>query len=1014
MTRLNGRLQNSPTFAKTTSSTLDELLSTLKSALTPLISSVSKPKPAPTPAPAAPNFAMPFASQPVAASAGVDPAVIQKLLSSFVPPTSDDSKPMYVGARKNPLYPSFFDASFSVSSDPTQDPNSSEFIGSPLEKIKQSVAIWIAQNSWAKVTLAAVFEDSRQISFTMGDDLLGFSVLFNDEWEPILIVSENPILMDHLPDVNALLSEGTQPKSVPELFTAFATQFIAKFGFGGGKKMPGMSSDQFFSSLKSSATTPALSDSLEAAKSEKNESLSGSTDAADSPVASPVDPLGLGAEDPENDPEANSFVKATEEDWHNTVLPGVRNYLLGDHFQHWEVDEWCRMLEKARQDRNVHAALCMLRDELLSGAIAPLSFRKFIPPWKAPGFEEEDDESKQLNDPENEKNRKVTVSGFEIVDGSPEATKRLLAEWKVLQTSDSKGLGFHALPVGKNLYLWNLMLFDFDSSTSIGQDLASLATIHSSPSSTSSGKLPKPFDILFEIKFDRSYPSQPPLFRLVRPRFQEHSDADLFQGIFDLESASSSSSAGPDLSSRASLSTSVQLERHTRSWNPDMSLLDLFKRIREVISTSLSLRIDMASTKDGIATVGNFWQQFAVLPAANYDCTDATIGGKILLPSSALEDIYPNSNSYYNRFDLRTSKDRTPLIFEISSSRTGKRSFVGVYEFTAPPGAACLSGWLMEHLGLQVGDHVQLRRVKLPMGEKLMLQPHSSSFTKIPNPKAMLEWQLRSFVAVAQGDMFQVEHAGKKYRFNVLKTSPDRAVAITDSDINVDFTEALVQDAESSQHESLLSSSTEIMKPDSKGNAAGTHDSTNQVEGVDFKKCSNCRHNIPVASFTMHEIQCARMNYFCEKCGDAVKKTEKQKHEDDVHGLTPCPLCQERVEKRLLKAHTRESCPERKVQCQMCELFVTAKESAEHKIACGAITEPCATCDKRVARRDKEAHKCGTPDPTPVAGVSLPSLRASSNVFICESCHTPCDGFDELQIHMLTVHDDDSSFIPKE
>jgi hypothetical protein len=51
----------------------------------------------------------------------------------------------------------------------------------------------------------------------------------------------------------------------------------------------------------------------------------------------------------------------------------------------------------------------------------------------------------------------------------------------------------------------------------------------------------------------------------------------------------------------------------------------------------------------------------------------------------------------------------------------------------------------------------------------------------------MMEWVLRRFVAVSEGDKLQVEHDGKKYRFNVLKCTPDRAIAITDADVSVEF-----------------------------------------------------------------------------------------------------------------------------------------------------------------------------------------------------------------------------------
>lgn len=51
----------------------------------------------------------------------------------------------------------------------------------------------------------------------------------------------------------------------------------------------------------------------------------------------------------------------------------------------------------------------------------------------------------------------------------------------------------------------------------------------------------------------------------------------------------------------------------------------------------------------------------------------------------------------------------------------------------------------------------------------------------------MMEWVLRRFVAMSEGDKVQVEHDGKKYRFNVLKCTPERAIAITDADVSVDF-----------------------------------------------------------------------------------------------------------------------------------------------------------------------------------------------------------------------------------
>lgn len=379
--------------------------------------------------------------------------------------------------------------------------------------------------------------------------------------------------------------------------------------------------------------------------------------------------LGANPDVDELDPAVNNYVRATEEDWHTIILPGVRKYLTNDNFKPWEVDEWCRQLDKVRQDRSVYAALCMLRDDLMSGTLAPAEWRRFIPEWKAPGYE--DDEEAAAAEAAGARSRKVTVSGFEIVDGSPEATQRLLADWKTIQTTDCKKMGFHALPIGKNLYLWNFMIFGFDNSTPLGQDLASFATIHASPSATSAGRAVKPFDILFEVKFSKRFPQEAPMFRLVRPRFQSYTDANLFKHLFeDLHSSSAPSSSSSSSSSAAlassghshlttssnvNLSVSVQLEQSTKShaWNPEMPLLELFNRIQQAIKSDPDIRVDMQSSKDGISTVGNFWQSFVCCPASTQSRTDAEMGGKILLPATALEDLYPNNGGFYNRYNAK-------------------------------------------------------------------------------------------------------------------------------------------------------------------------------------------------------------------------------------------------------------------------------------------------------------------------------------------------------------------------
>ncbi len=52
---------------------------------------------------------------------------------------------------------------------------------------------------------------------------------------------------------------------------------------------------------------------------------------------------------------------------------------------------------------------------------------------------------------------------------------------------------------------------------------------------------------------------------------------------------------------------------------------------------------------------------------------------------------------------------------------------------------------MMQNLVLQEGDIVTLRNATLPKGSYVKLQPHTTDFTNISNPRAVLETTLRSF-----------------------------------------------------------------------------------------------------------------------------------------------------------------------------------------------------------------------------------------------------------------------------
>ena len=69
----------------------------------------------------------------------------------------------------------------------------------------------------------------------------------------------------------------------------------------------------------------------------------------------------------------------------------------------------------------------------------------------------------------------------------------------------------------------------------------------------------------------------------------------------------------------------------------------------------------------------------------------------------------------------------------------GKRLHCGVLEFIAQEGMVYLPYWMMENMGLNEGDIMHLRSATLPKGKYVKLQPQTTDFIKISNPKAVLE-----------------------------------------------------------------------------------------------------------------------------------------------------------------------------------------------------------------------------------------------------------------------------------
>ncbi|CAI0393371.1 unnamed protein product [Linum tenue] len=166
-----------------------------------------------------------------------------------------------------------------------------------------------------------------------------------------------------------------------------------------------------------------------------------------------------------------------------------------------------------------------------------------------------------------------------------------------------------------------------------------------------------------------------------------------------------------------------------------------------------------------------FEQFYRCYPVAFLDKPHLEKGNKVIMPPSALERLASLHIDY-------------PMLFELHNPSIERVTHCGVLEFVAEEGLIYLPYWMMENLLLQEGDLVQLRNASLEKGTYVKLQPHSTDFLDVSNPKAIsscelisLETSLRNYSCLTTGDTILVAYNDKKYYINIVETKPSAAVS---------------------------------------------------------------------------------------------------------------------------------------------------------------------------------------------------------------------------------------------
>lgn len=96
----------------------------------------------------------------------------------------------------------------------------------------------------------------------------------------------------------------------------------------------------------------------------------------------------------------------------------------------------------------------------------------------------------------------------------------------------------------------------------------------------------------------------------------------------------------------------------------------------------------------------------------------------------------------------------------------------------------------MASLNLSPGDLIKVKSTDLPLGSFIRLQPQSTDFLQITNPRAVLEKAFRNFTCLTTGDVFTFSYNNNDYAMAVLETKPEndkKAICTMETDLSVEF-----------------------------------------------------------------------------------------------------------------------------------------------------------------------------------------------------------------------------------
>lgn len=170
-----------------------------------------------------------------------------------------------------------------------------------------------------------------------------------------------------------------------------------------------------------------------------------------------------------------------------------------------------------------------------------------------------------------------------------------------------------------------------------------------------------------------------------------------------------------------------------------------------------------------------------VQSASGFNRRDINAGNKVLLPDEilhTLSNMYPVGLPY-------------PMVFSVSSLKSRKTVYVGVLEFVAPQNQVVIPDWIYAQLQLNPSEMIRLGIVdQLPKATFAQIRPQKTEFIELPDPKSVLEIQLRNFICLTEGETISIRFANKEFLIDIVQLKPEnqyKTGVIIDTDLVIDF-----------------------------------------------------------------------------------------------------------------------------------------------------------------------------------------------------------------------------------